>query len=958
MNDHSPSTVSPNTYSGPLKIAGLYLLFGGLWILFSDQLAARITSDPVLLTKISLYKGWGYVLVTAFLLYWLIRLHTNALRGGEEQLRLITDALPALISYVDTDRRYQFGNKAYEEWFGDEVQGKRMEEVLGPAAYKRISEYVDRVLKGEFLTHEAEIPDKDGGARFVSATYVPDKGTNRHVRGFFALVQDITESKQVEEQLRQWADAFEGCAHGVAIANPDTNRVTVCNPAFASLHKSRVEDIVGTAILSLYPPSDHKHVRRSIEKADQIGHSRFEASMIRKDGSTFPVQTDVVSVIGDDGDLLHRVVTAVDITERKQSEEVLRQSEHRLKRAQEIAHLGSWELDLVNNQLTWSDEVYRIFGLQPREFDETYEAFLEAVHPDDRAAVDDAFSGSIREGRDTYEIEHRLVRQPDGEVRFVHEKCEHFRNESGQIIRSVGMVHDITERKRAEEALRESEERYRIIFEVTNDYAYEDRVEPDGRIVPEWITSGVTRITGYSMQDMVEPDFWQRLVHADDIPILIGHIQRILSGQSDTAETRIITKNGEVRWLQDSAHPIWDEEQGRVTRIYGASLDITERKRAEETIELKDELLRMTSEMAKVGGWEFDATTLQGTWTDEVARIHDLDPAQETNVEIGLSFYTGESHRKIEQAVKEAIELAKPYDLELELVTATGNRKWVRTMGLPTMEHGRVVKVQGIFQDITERKLAEEEIHRLNEKLEQRVIERTLQLQSANKELEAFSYSVSHDLRAPLRAIDGFTRILLEDYEPMLDEEGKRVCRVISREAQHMGQLIDDLLTFSRLGRKELRFTKIDMKALANSVFDELVATEDAGRIDFRVHRLPLATGDQTLVRQVWVNLLSNAIKFSSKKERAVIEVGSKHSEDDLIYYVRDTGAGFDMEYVDKLFGVFQRLHSENEFEGTGVGLAIVQQVVRRHGGHVWAEGEADKGATFYFSLPRKRGST
>lgn len=173
-----------------------------------------------------------------------------------------------------------------------------------------------------------------------------------------------------------------------------------------------------------------------------------------------------------------------------------------------------------------------------------------------------------------------------------------------------------------------------------------------------------------------------------------------------------------------------------------------------------------------------------------------------------------------------------------------------------------------------------------------------------------------------------------------------------------MGQLIDDLLTFSRLGRKELRFTKIDMKALANSVFDELVATEDAGRIDFRVHRLPLATGDQTLVRQVWVNLLSNAIKFSSKKERAVIEVGSKHSEDDLIYYVRDTGAGFDMEYVDKLFGVFQRLHSENEFEGTGVGLAIVQQVVRRHGGHVWAEGEADKGATFYFSLPRKRGST
>ncbi len=210
-------------------------------------------------------------------------------------------------------------------------------------------------------------------------------------------------------------------------------------------------------------------------------------------------------------------------------------------------------------------------------------------------------------------------------------------------------------------------------------------------------------------------------------------------------------------------------------------------------------------------------------------------------------------------------------------------------------------------------------------------------------------------MRAPLRAIDGFTRILLEDYEPMLDEEGKRVCGVISREAKHMGELIDDLLAFSRVGRKEMHFTKIDMKATASSVFEELMTRANAGRIDFHLHRLPSTAGDPVLIRQVWVNLLSNAIKFSSRKERAVIEVGSRHSEDEYVYYVRDNGAGFEMEYVDKLFGVFQRLHSEKEFEGTGVGLAIVQQVIRRHGGRVWAEGEVEKGATFYFALPRKR---
>ena len=238
--------------------------------------------------------------------------------------------------------------------------------------------------------------------------------------------------------------------------------------------------------------------------------------------------------------------------------------------------------------------------------------------------------------------------------------------------------------------------------------------------------------------------------------------------------------------------------------------------------------------------------------------------------------------------------------------------------------------------------------------LERRIHERTAQLEAANRELEAFTYSVSHDLRAPLRAIDGYTRILLDDYQPLLDAEGKRVCSVISESAHRMSDLIDDLLTFSRLGRSALNPSKIDMETLAKTIFQELTTAQSRKRIDFKVDSMPPAVGDPALLRQVWVNLLSNAIKFSSRQKRAVIRVRGENMENEAVYSVQDNGVGFDMQYADKLFGVFQRLHSVREFEGNGVGLALVQRVIHRHGGRVWAEGEVGKGATFYFALPHQ----
>lgn len=307
---------------------------------------------------------------------------------------------------------------------------------------------------------------------------------------------------------------------------------------------------------------------------------------------------------------------------------------------------------------------------------------------------------------------------------------------------------------------------------------------------------------------------------------------------------------------------------------------------------------------------------------------------------------------KVMERWKESLSTGVPFEMEFPLRAADGHYGWFLTRVLPFRDStGKITHWFGTNTDLSQKRAAEEQIQQLNLTLEHRVAERTEQLELANKELEAFSYSVSHDLRAPLRAVDGFSHAVLEDYGNLLPSEGRRYLQTVRDGAQRMGALIDDLLAFSRLSRATLTEQSVKVDKLVKSILVDVKAEQPERVIAIRVGDLPPCRGDSSLLRQAWTNLISNAFKYTRPRgDQAEIEIGCQRGPE-TVYFIRDNGAGFDMRYAHKLFGVFQRLHRADQFEGTGVGLAIVQRVIHRHGGRIWAEAALDRGATFYFTL-------
>jgi PAS domain S-box-containing protein len=516
---------------------------------------------------------------------------------------------------------------------------------------------------------------------------------------------------------------------------------------------------------------------------------------------------------------------------------------------------------------------------------------------------------------------------------------------------------DITKRKEAEQ---------RMVSDLIENNRVRERLRGLAEAMPQlvWGADAAGELDFVSRQaieygglgpEEVQGWKWTSVVHAEDLePTLAAWRQALATGASNTVEHRLRRHDGEYRWHLTRAVALRNE-QGKITRWVGTSTDIHHQKLAEE--ELERRVAQRTAELAQ-------SRTMLETVTSHAPLILFATDAQGI-----FTVYTGQAitaagHTQGEFLGKHFSE-APTYDphskdhirqalegVETKVIGHGLEGSTYETSFAPRRDgQGNVTGMVGVSVDVSERVQREEEIRNLNESLERRVSERTAELEATNLELEAFSYSVSHDLRAPLRHVDGFSRLLEEIPGAAPSPEAQQYLGRIRDATARMGQMIDALLNLSRLGRQPLRLHRTNLGELAEQVQRDLQMETEGREIEWKIGPLPSLLCDANLIRQVLTNLLSNAVKFTSRREHAVIEVGAKTSDGRPVIFVRDNGVGFNSRSASKLFGAFQRLHSRNEFEGSGVGLATVQRIVHRHGGRVWAEAEVGKGATFYFSL-------
>jgi PAS domain S-box-containing protein len=748
-------------------------------------------------------------------------------------------------------------------------------------------------------------------------------------------------------------------SEGTATVSP-RGVILDANPRLCLMTGRNGTELTGAPALDLIPEACQTTFARLLDIG--VGESAHgEVDLTGPGGTTIPVLL-AVSAFDLDGMLL-RCLVLTDLSVQRaaegrlaQTHAILLEQAAFLERAQASLGLGWWIADpRPGGHITASPQACRISGLPAARYDGTTDRFWSAVHPDDLPILAAAVAAA-QEGTAPFHVEHRIVR-PDGQTRWVLQSAVAERDDTGATTRLLGICQDITERKQSEDEIRAAALYTRSLIEASLDPLV--TIGPDGAITD--LNAATERATGRGRAELLGTELSDYFTEPDRARAGYQQVFREESVRDYPLELR----GGDGRTMPVLYNAsVYRDPSGQVLGAVAATHDITAIKRAEAALRESEERLRavfdnapvgivdlrlgdsgdpeLTGEFARVNSYfcqlvGYTADELQSERIQELTHPDDLD-AEHTDVQ---RLIAGE----LDSYTMEKRYLRKGGDIVWAEVTRTVVRDPV----------GKPLLVVGVVRDVTAQRRAEAEVRVLNADLEARVDQRTAELERSNHNLEAFTYSVSHDLRAPLRALSGFSEALLEEYGDHLEETGRGYAERVQAASERMGNLIDDLLLLSRVSRGDLNVQPVNLSQDAAAIAGELQTHEPDRRVRFAIQDDVCVAADRALIRSVVQNLIENAWKFTARTGDAVIEFGTTTADGDadvICCYVRDNGAGFDSAYVGKLFQPFQRLHLASDFPGTGIGLASVRRIIERHGGRTWAQGAVDHGATFYFTLP------
>ena len=776
-----------------------------------------------------------------------------------------------------------------------------------------------------------------------------------------SLQSEIADRRRVQEIAERLAAVVESSDDAIISKTLD-GIITAWNRGAEKVFGYSSAEAVGKPMALLLAPEraeEESGILARIRCGESVQH--FETVRVRKDGKKIDVSVTISPITDGMGAIVGASNIARDVTARKFKEEQLRESEDRFRLFIEHAPAALAMFDREMRYLQVSRRWRTDYGLGERELRGVshYEIFPE-VPERWREIHRRGLAGEVLRGEDD-----RLDRS-DGSVQWIRWEVRPWHDRAGEIAGIVIFAEEITERKRAEQDLRESEERFQAMANGIPQLAH--MAGADGATF--WYNQRWYEYTGTTPEQM-EGWGWQSVIDPAMLPKVMKRWQAsIATGEPFDMEFPLRGADGTFRTFLNRVMPL-ENSEGRVVRWFGTNTDISEHKEARELLAAQAQELSVSREALEAQTRMFKlvldsmgegliAADRDGhflIWNDSAKKLMGRD-ASDLPTEQWTPYYQVFLSDGVTPCPPDRLPLVRALhgeSVQVEMMVQQPGRAegvFLEVSARPLKDdRGNLGGGVAVLRDITERKAAERQIQTLNQSLEARVIERTAELKAANKELEAFTYSVSHDLRAPIRHISGFAKILVEKFRSSLPAEAHEHLQLIVEAAHRMGQMVDEMLKLARLGRQGLAVKVTGLNSLVEDVITLLAPETEGRQVEWKIGQLPFAECDPILMPQVFQNLISNALKYSRSRAPAVIEIGQTEKEGETVIFVKDNGVGFDMKYSDKLFGVFQRLHVAEEFEGNGIGLATVERIIKKHGGRVWVEAELDRGATFYFTL-------